>query len=73
MLENDPTLHQDQQNQADHFLKARAAENGNELTKRDPLSDDSELSEEEKAQMTRPEDFEKFNLEDLDQLNDSND
>ncbi|GAA0482007.1 hypothetical protein IRB23SM22_11000 [Alkalibacterium sp. s-m-22] len=71
-MENDPTLHQDQQNQADHFLKTKATESGNEFIKRDPVSDDRELSEEEKAQITRPEDFEKFNLDDLDQLNDSN-
>lgn len=73
MLENDPTLHLDQQNQADHFLKTKATQSGNEFIKRDPFSDDRGLSEEEKAQMTRPEDFEKFNLDDLDQLNDSND
>lgn len=73
MLENDPTLHQDQQNQADHFLKTRATESGNEFIKRDPVSDDKELSEEEKASMTRPEDFEKFNLDDLDRLTDSTD
>lgn len=31
MLENDPTLHQDQQNQADHFLKTKATQSGKNL------------------------------------------
>ncbi|GAA0354820.1 hypothetical protein GCM10008932_04780 [Alkalibacterium iburiense] len=66
-MENQPTLHQDQQNQADQAVKAEGLKETNPFIKRDEVIDDRELSEEEKAQRSKPEDFEKFNFDQLDE------
>lgn len=65
-MKNDPTLHQDQQSQADQAAKAESLRETNEFIKRDEVIDDRELSEEEKAQRSKPEDYEKFNFDQLD-------
>lgn len=65
-MQNDPTLHQDQQNQADKAVRAKQLKKTNEFIKRDEVIDDRELSEEEKAQRSKPEDYEKFNFDHLD-------
>ncbi|PRY82748.1 hypothetical protein [Alkalibacterium olivapovliticus] len=69
-MENDPTLHQDQQNQADHLLKARGAKRAKEFAENDTDSDQAGLSDEAKEEEAKPEDFEKFNLDKLDHSND---
>ena len=76
-MQNDPSLHQDQQNQADHLIKAK----GVEQTAKEMKSDDEEveknqsqdpaqknLSEAEKADQTDPKDFEPFNLDKVDDI-----
>lgn len=68
-MENDPTLQQDQQNQADQAVKAESLRETNEFIKRDEVIDDRELSEEEKEKRSKPEDYEKFNFENLDKKN----
>lgn len=68
-MENDPTLHQDQQNQSDQFIKVQGAKKANDFIKRDPVTDDRPMTEEEKTQQTKPEDFEKFKLDELEKLN----
>lgn len=68
-MENDPTLQQDQQDQADQAVKAESLRETNEFIKRDEVIDDRELSEEEKEKRSKPEDYEKFNFENLDKKN----
>ncbi|MCC5894540.1 MAG: hypothetical protein JJU16_03695 [Alkalibacterium sp.] len=69
-MENDPTLHQDQQNQSDYFLKAQGAKESDRLLKNEPGEDGADLSEDEKEKQTKAEDFEQF---DLDKLNNTDD
>lgn len=81
-MQNDPSLHHDQQNQADHLIKTKGSEKAadfadeNEQTSKDDLQEKpagKHLSEAEKEEQTDPYDFEPFALDKLDKINKGDD
>lgn len=66
-MQNDPSLHHDQQNQSDYFIQEQGAEKGAEFA--NDAEENGMEGGAETAGQTEPKDFEPFNLDALDNMN----